>query len=74
MKTREGPHKPHLDEMGIALHHERQVYRAGRTDKKRPAPRKPTLDEMGPGPESAPYRGPRSSRGRPGTRTFRGKR
>jgi excinuclease ABC subunit B len=30
--------------------------------------RKPTLDEMGPGPESAPYRGPRSTMGRPGMR------
>src|SRR5262249_18258303 len=34
------------------------------------APRKPTLDEMGPGPakESRPYRGPRSTTGRPGMR------
>jgi len=31
-------------------------------------PRKPTLDEMGPGKESAPYRGPRSTLGRPGMR------
>jgi excinuclease ABC subunit B len=31
-------------------------------------PRKPTLDEMGPGPESAPYRGPRSTLGKPGMR------
>jgi excinuclease ABC subunit B len=31
-------------------------------------PRKPGLDEMGPGTESAPYRGPRSSLGRPGMR------
>jgi excinuclease ABC subunit B len=31
-------------------------------------PRKPTLDEMGPGPESAPYRGPRSTMGKPGMR------
>ena len=34
----------------------------------RTAPRKPTLDEMGPGPESAPYRGPRSTMGKPGMR------
>jgi excinuclease ABC subunit B len=34
----------------------------------RSGPRKPTLDEMGPGPESAPYRGPRSTMGRPGMR------
>jgi excinuclease ABC subunit B len=31
-------------------------------------PRKPALDEMGPGPESAPYRGPRSTLGKPGMR------
>jgi excinuclease ABC subunit B len=30
--------------------------------------RKPSLDEMGPGRESAPYRGPRSTLGRPGMR------
>jgi excinuclease ABC subunit B len=29
---------------------------------------KPSLDEMGPGPESAPYRGPRSTMGKPGMR------
>jgi excinuclease ABC subunit B len=36
----------------------------------RQAPRKPSLDEMGPGPdkESRPYRGPRSTTGRPGMR------
>ena len=34
----------------------------------RGAPRKPSLDEMGPGPESAPYRGPRSTMGKPGMR------
>jgi excinuclease ABC subunit B len=32
------------------------------------APRKPDLDEMGPGPESAPFRGPRSTMGKPGMR------
>jgi excinuclease ABC subunit B len=55
------PHKPRLDEMGIALHHERQVHRPGAK-----RPRKPTLDEMGPGVEAVPERGPRSSLGRPG--------
>jgi excinuclease ABC subunit B len=60
---RSRPHKPELDEMGIALYHERQVHRPG--GKK---PRKPTLDEMGPGTEAVPYRGPRSSLGRPGMR------
>ena len=44
------PHKPHLDEMGIATYHEVAPARAGK------GPRKPTLDEMGPGPESKPYR------------------
>jgi excinuclease ABC subunit B len=60
---RSRPHKPELDEMGIALHHERQVHRPGGK-----RPRKPTLDEMGPGTEAVPYRGPRSSLGRPGMR------
>ena len=45
------PHKPRLDEMGIALYHEVKPARAGKG-----GPRKPTLDEMGPGPESKPYR------------------
>jgi len=61
------PHKPHLDEMGIALYHEVAPARSG----KREPPRKPTLDEMGPGRESKPYRpgsspGPRSTTGKPG--------
>jgi excinuclease ABC subunit B len=59
------PHKPHLDEMGIATYHEVKPARSG--DKG--GPRKPTLDEMGPGPESKPYRpGPRSTTGKPGMR------
>ena len=62
---RSRPHKPELDEMGIALSHERQVYRPGGGGKK---PHKPDLDEMGPGTEAVPYRGPRSSLGRPGMR------
>jgi len=53
-------HKPDLDEMGIALHHERQVYRAGGKG----PPRKPTLDEMGPGRESTPYRATPRGKGR----------
>jgi excinuclease ABC subunit B len=61
-------HKPDLDEMGIALYHERAPHRQGKDHRKRGAPRKPDLDEMGPGPESAPYRGPRSTMGRPGQR------
>jgi excinuclease ABC subunit B len=43
-------HKPTLDEMGIALHHEVAPHRPGR-------PRRPTLDEMGPGVESVPAKG-----------------
>jgi excinuclease ABC subunit B len=42
--------------------------RRGGVSSARSAPRKPTLDEMGPGPESAPHRGPRSTMGRPGMR------
>src|SRR5262249_25810022 len=42
--------------------------RRGGVSSARGAPRKPSLDEMGPGPESAPYRGPRSNMGRPGMR------
>jgi excinuclease ABC subunit B len=63
-------HKPTLDEMGIALHHEVAPHRPGST---RSTPRKPTLDEMGPGVESVPAKdqprnGPRSTLGRPGMR------
>jgi excinuclease ABC subunit B len=59
----ERPHKPHLDEMGIALSHEARPSRE--------KPRKPTLDEMGPGVEAVPARAkdsPRSTMGRPGMR------
>jgi excinuclease ABC subunit B len=38
------------------------------TKGERGGPRKPNLDEMGPGPESAPYRAPRSTMGKPGMR------
>ena len=60
-------HKPALDEMGIALHHEVAQHRPG--GQKRGA-RKPTLDEMEPGAESIPGEssGPRSTLGRPGMR------
>ncbi len=62
-------HKPALDEMGIALHHEVAPHRPGNGGK-RGSPRKPTLDEMGPGVESVPGKssGPRSTLGRPGMR------
>jgi excinuclease ABC subunit B len=62
---RSRPHKPDLDEMGIATRHE---FKPARPDGNRP--RKPDLDEMGPGPESAPYRpdSPRSKLGKPGQR------
>lgn len=62
----EGPHKPHLDEMGIATYHEVKPARSGK------GPRKPNLDEMGPGVEAVPARrgpsldGGRSKLGRPG--------
>ena len=74
-------HKPTLDEMGIALHHEVAPHRPGSQQR---GPRKPTLDEMGPGVESVPAQeagsaagatgneksrsGPRSTLGRPGMR------
>ncbi len=60
-------HKPELDEMGIALHHEVAPHRPGG---KSSGPRKPSLDEMGPGIESVPGKtvGPRSTLGRPGMR------
>jgi excinuclease ABC subunit B len=64
------PHKPHLDEMGIATWHEVAPSKgrqeagsapgsaagpgSGATETKRNFPRKPTLDEMGPGLESIP--------------------
>ena len=59
-------HKPALNEMGIALHHEVAPHRpgankrqeagsaGGATGMQRNRPRKPTLDEMGPGVESIP--------------------
>jgi excinuclease ABC subunit B len=60
-------HKPALDEMGIALHHEVAPHRPGGN---RRGPRRPTLDEMGPGVEAIPGKrdasGPRSTLGRPG--------
>jgi excinuclease ABC subunit B len=68
------PHKPVLDEMGIATWHEFKPARKGDAPKARSAsdgPRKPNLDEMGPGVESVPARkgeGPRSTMGRPGQR------
>jgi excinuclease ABC subunit B len=59
------PHKPHLDEMGIATYHEVVPARSG----SKGGPRKPDLDEMDPGRESKPYRpGPRSTSGKPGMR------
>src|SRR5215472_10864460 len=67
-------HKPVLDEMGIALHHEVAPHRSGATGaNRRSTPRKPTLDEMGPGIEAVPAKprdpsSPRSTLGRPGMR------
>jgi len=60
------PHKPALDEMGIASYHEVLPDRPGRKGLHRP-----DLDSMGPGVESVPARkleGPRSSAGKPGQR------
>ncbi|MTW19275.1 excinuclease ABC subunit UvrB [Rhodoplanes serenus] len=49
------PHKPDLDEMGIALWHERGVHRPDAKSRETKRPRKPTLDEMGPGVEAIPF-------------------
>jgi excinuclease ABC subunit B len=70
------PHKPALDEMGIASYHEVLPDRASKAKPKRrdnDAPHFPDLDSMGPGTESVPYRegtksGPRSTLGKPGQR------
>jgi excinuclease ABC subunit B len=62
------PHKPSLDEMGIASYHEVLPDRPSRK-----GPSKPDLDSMGPGVESVPAarsakEGPRSTAGKPGQR------
>jgi excinuclease ABC subunit B len=69
------PHKPHLDEMGIATWHEFAPSKGrakARSASSTESPRKPNLDEMGPGVESVPARdtrpSPRSTLGRPGMR------
>ena len=72
------PHKPTLDEMGVASYHEVLPDRPGGKGKRttRDAPHFPDLDSMGPGTESVPYRegsdgpktGPRSTLGKPGQR------
>ena len=62
-------HKPALDEMGIALHHEVAPHRPGSGE--RNAPRKPSLDEMAPGGINSRKKrrsSPRSTLGRPGMR------
>jgi excinuclease ABC subunit B len=55
-------HKPALDEMGIALHHEVAPHREGKK-----VPRKPGLDEMGPGVEAVPRKEAGSAGGATGT-------
>ncbi|GIK81697.1 MAG: UvrABC system protein B [Alphaproteobacteria bacterium] len=72
------PHKPALDEMGIAIWHEVQPSRPGGKRKHRKGPSKPDLNSMGPGVESIPARnaegpagtqkGPRSTAGKAGQR------
>jgi excinuclease ABC subunit B len=72
------PHKPTLDEMGVASYHEVLPDRPGKgkrgTRSERDAPHFPDLDSMGPGTEAVPYRegserkGPRSTLGKPGQR------
>jgi excinuclease ABC subunit B len=75
------PHKPTLDEMGVASYHEVLPDRPGKGKRnKSDAPHFPDLDSMGPGTESIPFRegspdearsakaGPRSTLGKPGQR------
>ncbi|ARQ00464.1 excinuclease ABC subunit UvrB [Pseudorhodoplanes sinuspersici] len=76
------PHKPTLDEMGVASYHEVLPDRSGKKGQRpmREAPHFPDLDTMGPGTESIPFRegssddarrdktGRRSSLGKPGQR------
>jgi excinuclease ABC subunit B len=75
-------HKPTLDEMGIALHHEVAPHRpgaanqearsaAGATGTQRTTPRKPTLDEMGPSVESVPKQEAGSAAGATGKENSR---
>jgi excinuclease ABC subunit B len=56
-------HKPTLDEMGIALHHEVAPHRPGSSHN----PPKPTVDEMAPSKNES-RSGPRSTLGRAGMR------
>jgi len=60
------PHKPDLDEMGIATWHEVRPDRPG----KRKGPHRSNFDSRGPGVESVPTKaeGPRSTSGKPGQR------
>jgi excinuclease ABC subunit B len=75
------PHKPTLDEMGVASYHEVLPDRPGKGKSRGggDAPHFPDLDSMGPGTESVPYRegatppkrqgdGPRSNAGKAGQR------
>jgi excinuclease ABC subunit B len=75
------PHKPTLDEMGVASYHEVLPDRPGKSRPRRgapgaehqteSAPHFPDLDSMGPGVESVPAKrgnGPRSTLGKPGQR------
>jgi len=68
------PHKPALDEMGIATWHEvlpDRPDKSARGGSRRNAPRLPDLDSMGPGVEAIPggkSDAPRSTMGKPGQR------
>ena len=75
------PHKPTLDEMGVASYHEVLPDRPGGKGKRgaqrasRDAPHFPDLDSMGPGTEAVPYRQDeaRQDRERTGPRSSAGK-
>ena len=65
---------PHENQAGDAIAHRPAGRAAAPLPRGRQAPRRPSLDEMGPGVEAIPDRPVSSSGGRPGSRTFRGKR
>ena len=71
------PHKPTLDEMGVASYHEVLPDRPGGKGKRRggDAPHFPDLDSMGPGTESIPIakRGAANGRARPALQRRQGR-
>ena len=62
--ARSRPHKPDLDEMGIALYHERVAPSPGTEASEARRPAQADARRDGPGPESKPYRARTSPRAR----------